>query len=54
MAETEYPPEARFGWDLIVMTPAERDEMADYLDIDDFEGAESVVARAEERLFYCG
>lgn len=47
----EYPPEARFGWDMIEMTPAELEEMCDLADAGLFDEADAVVGRAEARLF---
>jgi hypothetical protein len=47
----EYPPEARFGWDMIEMSVAELNEMCDFVDVGLFDEAEAVVNRAEARLF---
>lgn len=47
----EYPPEARFGWDMIHMTLQELDALCDYADAGLFDEAEAVVDRAEERMF---
>lgn len=49
--EDEYPPEARFGWDMIDLTDAECNALCDYADAGMFDEAEDVVAQAEARLF---
>lgn len=51
LTDDEYPPEARFGWDMLEMTVAELEEMCDLVDAGLFDEAEAVVGRAEARLF---
>jgi hypothetical protein len=47
----EYPPEARFGWDLIEMTDAEIEAMCAAADEGDVERADAIVSTAAERIF---
>jgi hypothetical protein len=51
MGEDEYPPEGRFGWDMIELTTSEIDALVDYADAGMFEEAEAVVDKAEARMF---
>lgn len=52
MGDGEYPPEARFGWDMLEMTAAELEEMCDLIDAGLFDEADTVVGRAEARLLH--
>lgn len=52
MDDGEYPPEARFGWDMLEMSPTELAEMCDLIDDGLFDAAEAVVNKAEARLFH--
>lgn len=49
--DDEYDPDGRFAWDMIRMTDAELDQLVDHADAGEFDEAEAVVDRAEERMF---
>ena len=49
--DSEYPPEARFGWDMIELTDAEANALCDFADAGMVEEAEAVVDEAEARMF---
>lgn len=49
--DDEYPPEARFAWDMITLTDSEVNALCDYADAGMIEEAETVVDKAEARMF---
>lgn len=50
MNDDEYDPDGRFAWDMIRLTEAEIDQLVDFADAGEFDEAEAVVDRAEQRM----